>query len=258
MDVHQTDHSIRNGVARAGEFRRKPQQLDRLTLLVDADGAFSEGVDWPGPLLIRRLNVRLRRWLIGGRRGRLFLQFSLSRQRAGLDRFADAFEMRSQLSCEVARVDSSRVRDASPSETEQTALPFVEPGSVLQQRNRDHLDVGGSRRGTQTCRQGRFVAGQHQRGEKNHVGNASFEDGERRVARVDQHEVDSGQTANRAANRVSLCEVWLDGENQRHGWHVVYRRDRRDSCLLSAGFTGRPDTQFRNRRLVPWCVGVSL
>ena len=129
---------------------------------------------------------------------------------------------------------------------------------MLQQRNRDHLDVGGSRRGTQTCRQGRFVAGQHQRGEKNHVGNASFEDGERRVARVDQHEVDSGQTANRAANRVSLCEVWLDGENQRHGWHVVYRRDRRDSCLLSAGFTGRPDTQFRNRRLVPWCVGVSL
>ena len=139
---------------------------------------------------------------------------------------------------------------------------------MLEQRNRDHLEVASSRRRAQVGRQRRFVARRQERGEENQLGNTPLEDRERSVPRLDQHQVDAGQAADGAPDGVGLRGVWFDGENQRHEWRdpSITGMTVGTLCIGATGPTlassipvslSVSSHSFRNHELVPSCVGVS-
>src|SRR5207253_11114586 len=112
-------------------------------------------------------------------------------ERARFLRLRDSLEMQLELARIVLLGDAHVVSALLPECAEQTLAAAV--GRVLEERDRDHLDVAGARHGAQLRGKRRFVARWKQRREKNQIGYTALENGERRLARLDEDKVDARQ-----------------------------------------------------------------
>ena len=105
---------------------------------------------------------------------------------------------------------------------------------VLEERDRDHLDVIRRRDRTQVSGERRIVARQ-QRRQQDQVRNAVLEDGERGVARIDEDQIDAGQRPDGAPDGIGLRGVGFDGKNERHEWRDPSIRGlEAGSCRIGA------------------------